>query len=259
MSYSPPLLEIDAVCASVCLLACTACLLLWWRQRLHAARALADARCQIARLAASQQSLRDAERRRIARDLHDDLGQHLMALGLDAATLAHQHPVLRAPMAALEQRLQQASRAMRAIVHDLHAEALESGLQRAMQQQIAQFSRLSGIHCRLDAAPDTFAGAGSGVDSVDSAVYRVLQESLSNIVRHAQASEVCVALRRQQHRLDLTVRDNGVGLAPLRPGGRRGHGLRGIAERVAEAGGQFDIASSPGAGTALTMSFPLPS
>jgi PAS domain-containing protein len=62
-------------------------------------------------------------------------------------------------------------------------------------------------------------------------LYRVLQESLSNIVRHAQASEVCVGLCRQEHCLSLTVRDNGVGLP--QPGARRGHGLRGIAQRVA--------------------------
>ncbi|WP_432377900.1 sensor histidine kinase [Duganella sp. P38] len=257
MSYAPPLLEIDVVCASACVLAGAACLLLWWRQCLRSQRALGEARRQIARLAASQQSLRDADRRRIARDLHDDLGQHLLALGMDAAALATRYPALRAPLVQQEQRVQQATRALRAIVHDLHAEALESGLQGALQQQLAQFSRLSGIRCRLDAAPEAFAATPTG--GVDSVVYRVLQESLSNIVRHAQASEVCVGLCRQPHSLDLTVRDNGVGLPQAAAGGRRGHGLRGIAERVAEAGGRFDIASAPGAGTALTMSFPIPS
>lgn len=256
MSYAPPLLEIDVIGASVCVLACTACLLLWWRQRLAMRRALAEARCQIVRLAATQQSLRDAERRRIARDLHDDLGQHLLTLGIDIATLGRQHPALHGQLTQIEQRIQLATRAMRSIVHDLHAEALESGLASALQQQIAQFSRLSGIRCQLDAAPDAFHDAPAG--GVDNVLYRVLQESLSNIVRHAQASEVCVGLCRHEHSLSLTVRDNGVGL-PQQPAGRRSHGLRGIAQRVSEAGGRFDIASTPGAGTALTMSFPLPS
>lgn len=258
MSYAPPLLEIDVIGACAGLLVCAAALWLWWRQRLVMRHALTEARQQIARLAASQQSLRDADRRRIARDLHDDLGQHLLALGLDAGTLARQHPALRPQLARMEERLQQATRAMRSIVHDLHAEALESGLEGAVQQQIAEFTQLSGIRCRLDAAPGAFAATpGGGMDNV---VYRVLQESLSNIVRHAQASEVCVALCRQGRSINLTVRDNGVGLPRQQAlgGGRRGHGLRGIAQRVSEAGGRFDIASTPGAGTALSMSFPLP-
>jgi signal transduction histidine kinase len=260
MRYTPPLFEIDFVCASVCVLACASCLLLWRRQRIHTLQALMEARRPIARLTASQQSLRDADRRRIAADLHDDLGQHLLALAMQAAALARQHPVLRPQLAQMEQLAQRATRAMRAIVHDLHAEALESGLEGAVQQQIAQFSRLSGIRCRLDAAPDAFAAAGPDL-SIDNVVYRVLQESLSNIVRHAQASEVCVGLCRQPHSLSLTVRDNGVGLPQqqaMAGAGRRGHGLRGIARRVTEAGGRFDIASAPGVGTALTMSFPLP-
>ncbi len=265
MRHAPPLLlEIDMVCASICVLACAACLWLWWRQRAHTLRALAEARRQVRRLGASQQSLRDAERRRIARDLHDDLGQHLLALGMDTAALAQQYPALRPQLGQLQQRIQRASRAMRAIVQDLPAEALTSGLEGAVQQQIDQFSRLSGIRCQLNAAPDAFCGQPG--EAVGAVVYRVLQESLSNIVRHAQASEVCVGLCRQEHSLSLTVRDNGVGLPPLSAhgqtpalqGGRRGHGLRGIAQRVTEAGGRFDIASTPGAGTALTMSFPLP-
>ncbi|RZT10414.1 Histidine kinase-, DNA gyrase B-, and HSP90-like ATPase [Duganella sp. CF402] len=252
MRYAPPLLEIDIVTAAIVVLLAVAGVLLWRHQRVQAAQALDEAQRQICRLAASQHSLRDAERRRIARDLHDDLGQHLLALGLDLGALASAHPALRLPLEALQERVGQATRAMRAIVHDLPGEALESGLEGAVQQQIAQFSRLSGIRCRLDAEPDAFAAPDGGIEAV---LYRVLQESLSNIVRHAQASEVCVGLCRQEHSLSLTVRDNGAGLP--QPTARRGHGLRGIAQRVSEAGGRFDIASTPGAGTALTMSFPI--
>lgn len=251
MRYAPPLLEIDPLCASLFLLAVCAGALLWWRQHRNTLRALAEARSQIVRLAASQQSLRDADRRRIARDLHDDLGQHLLALSMDVATLARRH----GDVARLQDRIDQATRAMRAIVQDLHEEALAAGLEGAVQRQIAQFSSLSGIRCRLEAEPSAFAGTAAGV--ADTVVYRVLQESLSNIVRHAQASEVCIGLCREEHCLSLTVRDNGVGLIQ-QPAARRGNGLRGIAQRVAEAGGRFDIASAPGAGTALTMSFPIP-
>lgn len=259
MRYAPPLLQIDPLCAGALLLAGAACLLLWWRQRVHAARALAEARRQIVRLHASQQSLRDDERRRIARDLHDDLGQHLLALGYDVralSALCGRQPGLRAPLEQLQDRIQYATRALRAIIQDMPAEALQDGLEGAVQQQIDQFSRLSGIRCRLEAEPAAFAASAPAAIAIETALYRVLQESLSNIVRHAQASEVRVGLCRHQHCLSLTVRDNGVGLP--QPAARRGSGLRGIAQRVSEAGGQFDIASAPGAGTALTMSFPIP-
>jgi signal transduction histidine kinase len=270
MRYAPLSAEIDAIVAGACLLAAISLLLLWRQHRQRAEletlrrmlcderaqraltdQALADTRKQVRHLSAGQQSLRDAERRRIAGDLHDDLGQHLLALGLDARTLAASHPALRLPLARLDERIGLATRAMRSIVRDLQPEALESGLQGAVQQQVEQFSRLSGIPCRLDAEPAAF-GAD---DQVDKVVYRVLQESLSNIVRHAQASEVCVGICRQQNSLSLTVRDNGVGLP--HPPAARGNGLRGIAQRVADAGGRFDIASTPGFGTALTMSFPI--
>jgi signal transduction histidine kinase len=253
MRYAPPLLEIDIVTAAIIVLLGVACLLLWWRQHGRSAQALADAQRQICRLAASQHSLRDAERRRIARDLHDDLGQHLLALKLDTGALAAGNPALRQPFEQLQEHIQQATRALRAIVHDLPAEQLQAGLEGAVQRQIDQFSRLSGIRCRLVAEPEAFVAPDGSIAAV---LYRVLQESLSNIVRHAQASEVRVGLCRHEHCLSLTVRDNGVGLP--QPGARRGHGLRGIAQRVSEAGGRLDIASTPGAGTALTMSFPIP-
>jgi signal transduction histidine kinase len=272
MRYASQFSEIDIIVACSCLLAATALLLLWRRRHLRAVvsilearlahergardmaeRALADTRKQVHHLSASQQSLRDADRRRIARDLHDDLGQHLLALGFDIDALSANHPPLAEPLARMETRLQQISGAMRSIVRDLRPEALESGLHDALRQQVEQFSRISGIRCRLEAEAAAFS-APSG-DGIDTAVYRVLQESLSNIVRHAQASEVSVGIRRRENRLSLTVRDNGVGLPT--PAAPRGSGLRGIAERVADAGGHLDIDSVPGMGTALTMSFPL--
>ncbi|MFS2002605.1 sensor histidine kinase [Duganella sp. CT11-25] len=272
MRYASPAFEIDIIAAGACVLALTALLLLWrqYRQRSELATlrrmlrqerdqhdqaelALADTRKQVCHLSAAQQSLRDAERRRIARDLHDDLGQHLLALSMDARVLAEQHPALSRPLMQFEDRIRQTTRSLRSIVRDLQPEALESGLQGAVQQQVEQFSRLSGIPCRLDAEPEVFSARPDG--SVENMVYRVLQESLSNIVRHAQASEVCVGIFRQENSLSLTVRDNGVGLP--HPPAARGSGLRGIAQRVTEAGGRFDIASTPGFGTALTMSFPI--
>ncbi|HEX7984047.1 MAG TPA: ATP-binding protein [Duganella sp.] len=123
---------------------------------------------------------------------------------------------------------------------------------------MAQFSRLSGIACQLDADADAIV-TDDGAGGMDKVIYRILPESLSNIARHAQASQVSVGIRRAEDRLSLTVRDNGIGIGigAAQAPARGGNGLRGMAERVSEAGGQFDVATAPGMGTALTMSLPL--
>jgi len=276
MHSAPQLNEIDVIVAGACVLAWLTLYMLWRQRRLlgtlhrlqarlgreratreQAEQALADTRRQVCHLSASQQSLRDAERRRIARDLHDDLGQHLLTLGLELRALGAGHPALAEIVDRIGVHVQLTRRALRTVVRDLLPEALENGLQEAVHQQLAQFSRLSGIPCHLDARPDAFQNHDAGVDKM---VYRVLQESLSNIARHAQASQVSVAIARAADRLNLTVQDNGVGLhEQVQAVGRAGSsfGLRGIAERVTEAGGRFDVASAPGQGTALTMSFPV--
>jgi len=272
MNYASNFTEIDIAVACAGALAVAVVTLFWRQQRLRARfmrinirlaqernalelaeQSLVDTRKQVARLSAGQLSLRDADRRRIARDLHDDLGQHLLALGYDIGALAALQPALKQRLSQMDERLRQIKLSMRSIIRDLQPEALEYGLQGALRQQVDQFSRLSGIPCQLEAEPSDFSSESDS--DIDATVYRILQESLSNIARHAQASEVQVGLHRQQNTLNLMVRDNGVGLP--HPPARRGAGLRGIAQRVAEAGGRFDIDSSPGLGTALKMSFPL--
>nr|WP_315393860.1 sensor histidine kinase [uncultured Duganella sp.] len=286
MNHMPHLIGIDIAAAGVCALAWLALglSLLSRRQRrrraaqhrliaaigarlaherdarAQAERALADARAQVRQLERRQQSLRDAERRRIGRDLHDDLGQQLLAMGMELGALAARHPELGAALAQVDARVAGALRALRAIVGDLRPEALDGGLRGALEQQVAQFSRLSGIACSIDGDADAIAAGARIGGGMDQVIYRILQESLSNIVRHAGASRVSVGIRAGADRLSLTVRDNGVGIGapdPLAPPARRGAGLRGMAERVSEAGGSFDLASAPGVGTALTMSFPL--
>lgn len=278
MHPAPQLTEFDLLVAGACLLAWLTVMSLWRQRRQlttlrrlqvrlgrdraareQAEQALADTRRQVCHLSASQQSLRDAERRRIARDLHDDLGQQLLTLGLELRALGASHPALTEIVDRIGAHVQLTQRSLRTVVRDLQPEALENGLQQAVNQQLAQFSRLSGIPCRLEARADAFDSHDAGVDKM---VYRVLQESLSNIARHAQASQVSVAIARAADRLNLTVQDDGVGLleqvhAVGHPGTSPGFGLRGIAERVTEAGGRFDVASAPGQGTALTMSFPV--
>lgn len=231
---------------------------LLWRCRLLD-RALDAAR------ALPEQALCD-ERRRIASDIHDDLGQNLLTLKMELAalqTLPGLPPAATCHLATLLAHTDAAVRSLRGIIHGLHPVSLEQGLRCAVERQLHQFSRISGIHFHLEAAlhgDDDGAGQGaaspaSGASSAaDATLFRVLQESLSNIARHASATEVRIALCRNAHELSMTVRDNGVGM----PGGmpRQGCGLLGIEHRVAAAGGCFALASTPGQGTALTVSIP---
>lgn len=279
MSHVPQVIQIDIVVAGACVLVWLAMLLLWRQQRERSAfgriearlrthlaqergsralteQALADTRRQVCHLSKSQQSLRDADRRRIARDLHDDIGQHLLAMSFELGALAEQHPALKEALHKVDERVAQTLRSMRAIVRDLQPEGLSDGLRGAVEQQVAQFSRLSGIACQLDADADAIV-TDDGAGGMDKVIYRILQESLSNIARHAQASQVSVGIRRAEDRLSLTVRDNGIGIGAAQAPARGGNGLRGMAERVSEAGGRFDVATAPGMGTALTMSLPL--
>jgi signal transduction histidine kinase len=263
-------LEVIVVCA--CLLGLIALALLYrqWRQerqltqlrrslrheqeqRQHAEHALIDARTQLCQQLAARDRAKLDERQRIARDLHDDLGQQLLALSMEVCTIASTHRPLKPALTELDSHLRLAVRSLRSILKDLAPDALECGLRAAFENQLRQFSKLSGIECRLEANTDAFQAATD--ERFQAALYRLLQESLSNIARHAQASAVQVVLCRQSGSLSLTVRDNGIGL-PERV--RSGAGCLGtIRQRVLAAGGQLHIASAPGQGTALSMSFPL--
>ncbi len=146
-------------------------------------------------------------------------------------------------------------RSVRGIMNELRPTVLDLGLQAAIEWQVGQFRQRSGLECVLLLPDDSvFAAIPAGADIV---LFRSLQEALSNIMRHAHASQVMVRLDAARGWLQLTVSDNGIGIAPRQRGGSS-FGLIGIAERVAALGGRFEI--SPylaGQGGCLTMRFPL--
>lgn len=226
--------------------------------RSRADQALADTHAVLVRLVRQQESVRDKERGRIARDIHDDLGQNLLAMRIELSLMqvatSGIHPAIHQKLAALVGTLDLAMRSMRAIVNDLRPLALGEGLRTAMERQLAEFSRLNGIAHEFIVEAGTFEAGQRGAE-VDTVLYRVLQESLSNVARHAQASMVQVALSHEGGRLSLHVRDNGVGMM-LQPADC-GCGLSGMRDRINAAGGELTIQSEPGAGTLLSLSVPL--
>lgn len=225
--------------------------------RASADKALLETHAKLCKLVALQESIREDERRRIGHDIHDDLGQNLLALKIDISLLhvgsAGLHPQLHQKLGALAATIDLTIRSLRGIINDLRPTALEAGLKAAVERQFDEFSRISGIACALDADADAFDCASKA--ALDTMLLRVLQESLSNIARHARASTVKVALRRDGAGLTMTVRDDGIGMPQQRL--PRGCGLLGMQDRVAAAGGRFAIDSLPGQGTLLSLSIPL--
>ncbi|MES2298261.1 MAG: histidine kinase [Pseudomonadota bacterium] len=199
---------------------------------------------------------REAERLRIARDIHDDLGQNLLALKMELSMLqlstAGVHPLLHQRLANMAGGLERATSALRGIIKDLRPAALEAGLEAAMRAQLDEFTRLSGVAADFDADSAALAAAAGASDAL---LLRVLQEALANVARHAHATRVRVNASREAGMLLLRVADNGVGL----DGASRAHGqgLHGMRERAHGAGGRLDVATEAGHGTTLTLAVPL--
>ena len=214
---------------------------------------------QLRELSDHQQTIKEEERRRIALDIHDDLGQNLMALRIDVSLLhartATTHPRLHRHAQRMLDTIDTTIRSVRTIINDLHPSTLELGLAPAIEWLLRQMEGRSTIRYRLKLDSDE---PDLGLDQRQtSAIFRVLQESLSNIVRHAQASVVDVALAQEDGHIHLRISDNGVGMLPGDDGKRCAFGLKSIRERVQAMGGEMQIDSQPGQGTALAIRVPL--
>jgi two-component system sensor histidine kinase UhpB len=213
---------------------------------------------QLRELSDHQQTIKEEERRRIALDIHDDLGQNLMVLRIDVSLLhartTASHPRLHRHAQRVLDTIDATIRSVRTIINDLHPSTLELGLGPAAEWLIRQMESRGTIRYRLTLDSEA---ADLGLDQRQtSAIFRVLQESLSNIVRHAQASEVEVALEQDADSIVLRISDNGIGMQPGDDGKRAAFGLKSIRERVHALGGELRIDSQAGQGTALLIYLP---
>jgi signal transduction histidine kinase len=209
------------------------------------------------RLAAHADQIKEGERKRIAREIHDDLGQNLLALRIEAdmlATRTHdRHPRLHARARSTLFQIDATIKSVRQIINDLRPNVLDLGLSAAVEWQIAEFKRRTGIACELiDEPKEVVLG-----DHAATAFFRILQESLSNIVRHAHATSVRVELKSSGKLLTMTVTDNGIGLGARERGKVGSFGLVGIEERISILDGAFSISSTDGEGTTVCVSVPL--
>jgi len=229
-------------------------------ERKRTEAALHESREQLRKLALHLESVKEEERKRIARDIHDELGQNLLALRIDISLLAvrttHRHPRLhRRANGALDQ-LDATIRSVRGIMNELRPSVLDLGLQAALDWQAAEFRKRSGLVCELTLPPEAdFAAIGPELEIV---LFRSLQEALSNVRRHAQASHVAIKLAVDHGRLTFSVTDNGVGLAPSQRAKSESFGLIGMGQRVQALGGSLQMGPYvAGGGCVLTLSFDL--
>lgn len=209
------------------------------------------------RLGAHAENIKEEERKRIAREIHDDLGQNLLALRIEADMLSSRtgprHPRLHTRAVSTLNQIDATIKSVRQIINDLRPNVLDLGLSAAVDWQIAEFRQRTGIECDLMETHQDIEVS----DHCAIALFRILQESLSNIVRHAHATRVQVVLRVESDWILMSVGDNGVGLHPKgrhKPGS---FGLVGIEERINILGGSFDIHSEPGSGTTIRVAAPM--
>jgi signal transduction histidine kinase len=209
------------------------------------------------RLGAHAENIKEEERKRIAREIHDDLGQNLLALRIEADMLASRtgtrHPRLNARARATLNQIDATIKSVRQIINDLRPNVLDLGLNAAVDWQITEFRRRTGIGCDLAETHQDIQVS----DHCATALFRILQESLSNISRHANATRVQVVLRVEREWIWMSVGDNGRGIHPTcrhKPGS---FGLVGIEERVNILGGTFEIHSDAGTGTTIRVAVPM--
>ena len=207
-------------------------------------------------LTAHRESIKEQERKRIAREIHDELGQTLLALRLDVASLhlrVGHHPRLRERVGLALSQIDVTIKAVRSIINDLRPPVLDLGLDAAIEWQVGQFQRRSGIRCHL-----AWNSGATGLDErLATALFRIVQEALTNVLRHAGASEVTITLGSTARAIHMAIADNGRGARPEECRHAGGFGLAGISERVLALGGKFEIVSAPDMGMTLLVCLPL--
>lgn len=229
------------------------------REREHAEDKLQRSHDQLRALTGHLQFVREEERTRIARAVHDELGQALTGLKLDLSWLSGEFRgprTLQRKIKTMGRQIDATILTVRRIATELRPGVLDSlGLAAAIEWQGAEFQERTGIRCLVK-----LEVAGTIQEQRFSTVcFRIFQETLTNIIRHAQATQVEVCLAQNARELVLTVHDNGRAITEKEIARASSIGLIGMKERAAQVGGDIAFVGEPGIGTTVTLRVPLPS
>jgi PAS domain S-box-containing protein len=228
-------------------------------ERVRAHEALARSREELRELATAASSAREQEQARIARELHDELAQSLSTLKMDIALIRGARPaaedgVLGKRLDRMEKQIDGTIAAMRRIAADLRPLALDDlGLLPAIEALVQDFERRTGIRCELAIGDEHLALP----DAHATAVFRIVQESLTNVVKHARAKRVEIVVDADDEAVTVSVRDDGTGFAADGPRKPQSYGLLGIRERAYLLGGDMRVTTAPGEGTEIEVRLPV--
>ena len=226
-------------------------------ERKNAEKALREHQELLRQLSAHHDSVREGERAHIAREIHDELGQALTALKMDLSLLTLKFgeatPQIREQVQELKGRVDAIIQVVRDVATTLRPAALDLGILPGVEWLVEEFQKRSGIRCTVSVV-DSDIAVGEDRSIV---LFRIIQESLTNVSRHADARNVQILLDHDAERIRLDVEDDGVGFDVDAARRKKTFGLLGIQERVIMLGGELKITSAPGHGTRVSVSMPL--
>jgi signal transduction histidine kinase len=213
---------------------------------------------QLSELSSNLQRVQEAEKAKLARDIHDELGSILVSARMDVSwvqrRVAPLDPAAAQKLARASSTLDEGVQIKRRIIEDLRPTLLDNlGLASALSWHVNQACERGGLACRLSLPEEDLELPSP----VSIALFRVVQEALTNVLRYAQARNVWLSLEQTGSGLSLVLRDDGVGIAPQALAHHLSHGIVGMRQRIASLGGNFRIGRVAGGGTAIEVFVPL--
>ncbi|MEI2737939.1 MAG: PAS domain S-box protein [Chitinophagaceae bacterium] len=227
-------------------------------ERIKAEKELAESYEAIRKLTSYLQNIREEERTNIAREIHDELGQQLTVLKMDVSWLRKkilvQDEPVKLKLKELTTMLDETVKTVRRISSELRPSLLDDlGLIAAMEWQLSEFEKRSGLIT-------SFIHSGEDLqlpDTIKTALFRIFQESLTNVARHSHAKRVTVSIAQKDDNILLSIADNGKGFDKQKVADKRTFGILGMKERIVMIGGRYEIRSHPGKGTEVIVQVPL--
>jgi signal transduction histidine kinase len=217
---------------------------------------LLNSRAQLSALATHVEAVKEQERLHLAREVHDDLGGNLTAIKIGLSWLMRQIPpdmtLLIERTAYLDNVVDQTFEAAHRIASNLRPAALDLGIVSALTWQLQRFGHNTDIAYKISAPDEPIPLEPDAA----TAAFRIVQEALTNVAKHARATQVKLKLVREPDSLRITLTDNGRGLQPAR-GERPGFGILGMSERAAALGGELSVQPAKRQGTQVCLRIPL--
>lgn len=227
--------------------------------REKAQQALIRSEAELRELASHQQRIREDERKHMAREIHDDLGQHLLVLRMDvsaiAANIGEKCPEAKARLDDVVLNIDATIKSARDIINHLRPSVLDLGAYEALRWLVGHMNKLDKVHFSFECADeDAFSCLN---EEQATSVFRAVQESMTNVVRHANATSSTIRACRSEQALVIDISDNGRGVFPNDKRKPRSFGLIGIRERISAIGGTCTLSSTPEDGTTLHFRIPV--